>query len=96
MEQVAEDRELLEELLAIFKTSFAEDLEVIRSGMEGDDALKVTIAAHSIKGASASLGIDGVTELARMIEDDGKAGRLEQARQRMDKLELLLREVETL
>jgi len=34
--------------------------------------------------------------LARMIEDDGKAGRMEQVRQRMGTLESLLREVETL
>lgn len=96
MEQAAEDQELLQELLDIFKTSFASDLQLIRDGVASGNVKQVTGAAHSIKGASSSLGIDGVTEIAKTIEDEGKSGRLEQAGQLIGQLEKMLTEIEGL
>lgn len=96
MEQVVGDRQLLLELLAIFKTSFAEDMAAIRYGLSGDDISKAVSAAHSIKGASASIGLDGITEAARKLEDEGKAGHLTEARRCLRQLETMLRELEAL
>jgi HPt (histidine-containing phosphotransfer) domain-containing protein len=53
-------------------------------------------AAHSIKGAAASLGILGINELAMQIENDSRAGGLELARAKIDDLQTLLREIQAL
>ncbi|SHO45498.1 Hpt domain-containing protein [Desulfopila aestuarii] len=96
MEQAADDQELLQELIDIFKTSFADDLELIRSGVVAGNVKQVTGAAHSIKGASSSLGIEGVTEVAKIIEDEGKTGKLDLTGKLIGKLEKMLQEVEGL
>jgi HPt (histidine-containing phosphotransfer) domain-containing protein len=96
LEQAADDVELLTELLDIFKTSFASDLRLIQSGIAAADPAQISGAAHSIKGASSSLGIEGITEVAKRIEDDSKSGSLEQARLLLPQLEQMLAEVEKL
>lgn len=96
LEQAADDMELLLELLDIFKTSFASDLQLIRAGIAAADAGQVGGAAHSIKGASSSLGIEGITEVAKRIEDDSKSGSLEQARLLLPELEQMLAAVENM
>lgn len=93
MEQAADDAELLQELLDIFKTSLASDLQLIRDGIAESDAAQVAGAAHSIKGAAASLGIDGIAELVKEIEDDSKGGSLNSARLHLASLEEMLDEV---
>lgn len=57
LEQAADDEELLAELMDIFKDSSANDLNLIEEGLAEKNADKVCSAAHSIKGASASLGL---------------------------------------
>lgn len=96
LEQAADDQELLAELIEIFKTSFAEDVERIRSGVAAAAPGQVAGAAHSIKGASSSLGIDGISELAKRIEDDAKSGSTAVAGQSLPQLAVMLQEVEAL
>lgn len=96
LEQAADDMELLLELLDIFKASLASDIQLIRGGVTSDDADKVAGAAHSIKGASSSLGIEGITLVAKQIEDDSKTGSVAQARVLLPQLELMLVELEKL
>jgi len=96
MDQAADDQELLQELIDIFKTSFAGDLQLIREGITANDFSQVAGAAHSIKGASSSLGIEGVSETAKLIEAHCKKGSLGQAEALLSTLELMLREVEAL
>ncbi len=94
LEQAADDMELLLELLDIFKTSFASDVQLIEEGLIESDAGKVSAAAHSIKGASSSLGIDGITEVTRAIEEDSKSGSLDQAKTLLPQLKQMLLEVD--
>jgi len=96
IDQAADDQELLQELIDIFKTSFAGDLQVIREGISANDFAQVSGAAHSIKGASSSLGFEGVSEIAKLLEDHCKKGSIEQAGSLLPTLELMLREVEAL
>jgi HPt (histidine-containing phosphotransfer) domain-containing protein len=51
-------------------------------------------AAHSIKGAAASLGILGINEIATQIEEDSRAGALDVARDKIDDLRSLLTELQ--
>lgn len=96
MEQAAEDAELLQELVEIFKESFRSDCTLIQAGIAGQDVQKICGAAHSIKGASASLGIDGITAIAREIETDARAGNTEVARQRIAELIEMMKELNAL
>jgi HPt (histidine-containing phosphotransfer) domain-containing protein len=96
LEQAADDMELLEELLDIFKTSFASDIQLIQSGLATANANQIGGAAHSIKGASSSLGIEGITAVAKSIEDDCKNGSLEQAEALVGQLEKMLEEVKAM
>ncbi len=96
LEQAADDTELLQELLDIFKTSFASDLQLIKTGIAQNNAAQVAGAAHSVKGASSSLGIEGISELAKRIEADSKAGQVDLARTLMPQLEQMLAEVKSL
>ncbi len=90
LEQAADDADLLNELLEIFKESSSNDLLLIKEGLAKDDTDQVASAAHSIKGASASLGINGINLLARSIEEDSRKGSLEVAKKRLADLEELL------
>lgn len=96
LEQAADDAELLQELLEIFKDSFQSDIQLIEQGLAAEEAVKVCRAAHSIKGAAASLGIKGVYEIALAIEEDSKTGGLENARNTLSLLKSMREELETL
>lgn len=96
LEQAADDLELLEELLDIFKTSLASDIELIANALDHSDTSLAAGAAHSIKGASSSLGIDGITEIAKSIEEDCKNGGLEQVKTLLPQLRQMLVEVENM
>ena len=96
LEQAADDAELLEELLGIFKDSLLADIHLIEQGLAEGDAAKVCRAAHSIKGAAASLGILGIHEIALAIEEESRAGGLETARLKLSLLKSMRKELETL
>ena len=96
MEQADDDTDLLQELIEIFKDSFANDFNLIRSGIENQDAEQIASAAHSIKGAAASLGIEGIKDVVLEIEKDSRAGGIEAAKNRLADLESLLIELKNL
>jgi histidine phosphotransfer protein HptB len=96
LEQAADDSELLGELLEIFKGSFAADLDALEKGLKEGQAAAVSAAAHSIKGSSSSLGMEGIRELARPIEEESRAGGLTEAQEKLPLLRQLLAEVRQL
>ncbi len=96
LEQAADDMELLDELLEIFKTSFASDLQLIKDAIRDGNPGQVAAAAHSIKGASASLGIDGITQAVKSVEEDAKNGSVEKASNLLSQLEQMLDKLEAL
>lgn len=96
LEQAADDAELLTELLEIFKDSSRNDLALIKQGLNGENPVQVGGAAHSIKGAAASLGINGITNVAKSIEEDCRAGQLNVANEMVADLENLLVQLEQL
>lgn len=96
LEQAADDRELLQELLGIFKDSMQSDVLLIQQGLDEGSAAKICGAAHSIKGAAASLGILGIKEIALAIEEESRTGGLDVARLKLPELQALLLELQTL
>jgi HPt (histidine-containing phosphotransfer) domain-containing protein len=83
LEQTAGDEELLEELLTLFRESSASDLELLRQAVAAGDAAGVARAAHSLKGASASLGIEGIRQTAADMEADGRLDSMAVAREKL-------------
>jgi len=90
LEQAGDDEEILEELLTLYRDSSAADLGKIEEGLKAGNAEAVADAAHSIKGASASLGIEAIRQLAHDIEKAGRSGDLDFIRNNLQKLGALL------
>jgi len=70
-EQAGGDADLLRELLKLLVESSTADLEKVRQGAAVGNATAVADAAHSIKGAAASLGVEGLREESYRIEKIG-------------------------
>lgn len=76
LEQAGEDEALLAELLSLFLDSSKGDLAKIMEGIRLQDGGVVADAAHSIKGAAASLGVEGLRAAAGAVESQGRRGIL--------------------
>lgn len=96
LEQTAGDEELLEELMTLFKDSAAADIEQLRQAIIADDAPGVVRAAHSLKGASASLGIESIHHLALAMESDARSGSISVAQGKIEEMGELLEQVQAL
>jgi len=96
LDQAADDAELLQELLEIFKESYKADLLLIQEGIQKGDAKQVYSASHSIKGAAASLGIEGIRDIVMSVEADSRNGSLAVARDRVQDLEAMLLQLQKL
>lgn len=90
LEQAGGDEELLQELLDIFKDSSRKDFTSIENGIKNKDTMMICGAAHSIKGAAASLGMGAVRDIAYAIEKDCRAGSLNTALDKKEELGELL------
>ena len=96
LEQTAGDEELLEELLTLFKDSSAGDYEKLCQAALSGDAEGVMAAAHSLKGAAASLGIEGIRVLALEMETAARQGSVDCAVKKKDEMAALLAQIKTL
>lgn len=96
LEQTAGDEELLAELLVLFKDSSASDFAQLKQAVAAQDTEGVVRAAHSLKGASASLGIEGIRQVAMAMEGDARAASLRIAQERLGEMEELLAQMQTL
>jgi HPt (histidine-containing phosphotransfer) domain-containing protein len=90
LEQAADDEELLQELIVIFKESSAADLDSLQQSIEKGDTAMARSHSHSIKGAAASLGMDGIRELTELMESDCREGSLTVTIEALPRLEKLL------
>ncbi len=90
LDQAADDEELLQELIEIFKESSASDLANLKQGISKSDADMGRSSSHSIKGAAASLGLEGIRDLTAAIEEDCREGSLKVAEEKIADLENLL------
>jgi HPt (histidine-containing phosphotransfer) domain-containing protein len=70
--------ELVQELIGILREDVPLRMALMQSGLEARDTEKVMMEAHQLKGSSGNLGLLRLAELARQIEAEARAGRLEQ------------------
>lgn len=90
LEQAADDEELLQELIEIFKESSTSDLANLKQGISKGDTGMTMSSAHSIKGAAASLGLTGLRDLTASMEADCREGSLRIVTEKLPELEHLL------
>ncbi|MGE3165778.1 MAG: Hpt domain-containing protein [Planctomycetota bacterium] len=68
------ERELLEEVIALFRESTAGRIDELRRAVDQSDLRGVANAAHSIKGAAANICAERVRALATEVEKVALAG----------------------
>ena len=66
--------DLVRELLELFREEARTRLEAMQSGLSEGDGEKIRQAAHSLKGAAASLGARAVEKACTDLEQKGQAG----------------------
>ncbi len=72
-----DDPELLREALGIFRSSSLEQYQELVRSMSAADAVTATRLAHTLKGAAATFGADGVSKESRLLEQACREGRLD-------------------
>jgi HPt (histidine-containing phosphotransfer) domain-containing protein len=93
LEQCENDPELLRELLTILKQSCSNDIRLMRQGIDSDNPSQVRCAAHSIKGAAASLGVTALRDIALCIELDAQNGTMSIAKGKISQLSGMIEEL---
>lgn len=73
------DRELVQELLAMFRESSDEMIREVEDAVQAGSADQLRIAAHTLKGALANLGALAAADVARQLESMGAAGDISRA-----------------
>jgi HPt (histidine-containing phosphotransfer) domain-containing protein len=62
------DRELLRDLLVIFKEEFPRHLQALRAAVEGQNAKESKMVSHTLKGMLANLAVTKAAALAGHLE----------------------------
>ncbi|MCK4728002.1 MAG: Hpt domain-containing protein [Desulfobacterales bacterium] len=71
------DEELFDEVISVFMKDAPVQLEQLRQALNDNDAERVRQQAHRIKGASANIGAQALSDLAFEIETAGKDAKLD-------------------
>lgn len=79
-------RDLLSSLAALFRESSSQQLAELRQAFEARDPQAAQRAAHSLKGSAGNIGATEIAELARQIEEAGRAQTIDSVRPRFDRL----------
>jgi HPt (histidine-containing phosphotransfer) domain-containing protein len=87
------DRELLGEIVAAFLIEGPALFEAIRDALAAGDAKGLRRAAHTLKGALRTLGIESAAELAIELEEIGRRGDLSLASTTMARLQSQLDQI---
>lgn len=66
-----DDREFQLELLDMLATDITEQLVMIKSAIELQDGQQIQAIGHYLKGATANVGVNSMTSIARQLEASG-------------------------
>jgi PAS domain S-box-containing protein len=86
LKRVESDRELLSTLVAVFKADRPHRMEEIEHALEAGDATALSSAAHTIKGALGVFGAEPARSIAEELENLGRGGRVDGARELVARL----------
>jgi signal transduction histidine kinase/DNA-binding response OmpR family regulator len=85
--RVEGDQRLLQELIALFVDDAPREIVAIRAALDAGDAVRLTAAAHTLKGAAATVAATAIAEAAHRLEELGRAEDLARARRALARLE---------
>lgn len=74
------DEKLLKGIAAIFIKDVPVRMEQLGEALEGNDARRVELLSHSLKGSASMVGADSLKDAAHGMECAAMAGDLEKAR----------------
>lgn len=80
------DEDEFAEIVELFIDTAQSDIDKLREGFESGDAEKAANAAHSLKGASGTLGFIDISEIAKKAEEDAKNNDLDKLADSVSKL----------
>ena len=89
------DLDAVRALVDTFLRTSAAQVAALRSAADRRDAAAVASLAHALRGGAAGLGADRVAGIARTLESDAGAGRLDRAPAAVAALSESLRSTET-
>ncbi|MDL1963890.1 MAG: response regulator [Deltaproteobacteria bacterium] len=87
LERAGGDKNLLNEIIAMFIEDIPVQLEELKQGIKENDAAVIRGQGHKIKGASATVGAETMRQAAHEIELAGTNGKLDSAPGLVAKLE---------
>lgn len=76
--RVENDRELLRELVEIFKKQLPGQIESLRDNVENGEMPGIVMAGHTFKGMLSNLGAPRAAAAATRLEEFGKKGATDQ------------------
>jgi two-component system, sensor histidine kinase and response regulator len=79
LQRVDDDRELLAELVALFREGSPKQVDQIKTAFERRDALEVRLGAHSLRGTLANLSASSAAALAAEMEAAAEMGDMPRA-----------------
>ena len=91
--RVEDDRELMRELLVIFKEEFPCHLESLRAAVDSVDAAKVATEAHTLKGMLSNLAASPAASAAARLEQLGRSRKVAEFQAAFGSLENISKEL---
>lgn len=88
------DAEFERELLSEFLSSSSTMLSSLAGAVAASDPSQVMRAAHSLKGCSWTVGARALGAECAQLEQEAKSGSIDQAEQRLTRIQGLLRQVD--
>jgi len=80
LEKLDGDEELLARVIKIFLAGAPAHLAELRQAIAAGKAKDIETAAHSLKGELGYLGVAEISQKARMLEEMGRSGDLQEAK----------------
>ena len=85
-ENIGLDEQDFREMAELFVSVGETDLEKLRDAWANRNCQGVVMSAHSLKGASANLGFNDIYEIAKRVEADARAQKLDGADEAIGKI----------
>lgn len=85
--QCEDEPDLIVELIDLYLADFPQQLSVMKDSVLKADESSLKRAAHTLKGSSANLGVNGVAVLCEKIEETNSSDSIQQSNVLINRLE---------
>jgi HPt (histidine-containing phosphotransfer) domain-containing protein len=85
--QSEDEPDLIVELIDLYLADFPQQLSVMKDSVSRADEISLKRAAHTLKGSSANLGINGIAAICQLIEETDSSQSLQQSSDFINRME---------